>query len=305
MRGTWVLGIVVIVGACGADEPTSALPTNAPDTTIEPTTAAPVKTESPTTSAAAPVPASTTAAVVMPTAPVVSITAPEAVGLDGEWRVMSGIVDGEPVQLLDGSPITLTAAGPTLSGSSPCNSYEFTIEPREAGVEIVDGFVTEVGCDATLTALEEIYLRSVGPTASYTVDATTLTWQTPTATWVFERIEPTAPVSLVGTVWVLNGVLYEFGGMSAPGIEAGRIVFAADGTFTGSTSCRDFTGTWATDGTTINASDVSIDGACVGRLVDIDEIVAQVLREGFAATIDGDRLSARPRDNLGLDFFAE
>lgn len=302
MRGGLLLGIVIIVGGCGGAESASgSLPGSAPASTAEPTTD-PVAT----TSEATTVPPITTFPGTSTTATVPPTTAFDADGLDGEWRVTSGIVAGEPVQLIDGSPITLTAAGSALSGVAACNSYGFTIEPRGAGISFVDGYVNEIGCAAPLAALEAIYLQSfAAPTATYTVEGTTLTWQTPAATWVFERVELPAATPLVGTVWVLNGMLYEYGGKTAAGIEEGRIVFAADGRFTGSTSCRGFTGSWVTDGTTITASDVSIIGECTGPLVDVDQIVVQVLDEGLAATVDGDRLSARPRSDLGLDFVTE
>jgi len=40
-------------------------------------------------------------------------------------------------------------------------------------------------------------------------------------------------------------------------------------------------------------------------LTDVDQVVVQVLNEGFAGSIDGDHLGTRPHENLGLDYFAE
>jgi heat shock protein HslJ len=302
MRGVWVLGVLIIVGACGADGTVSGTAsTSAPLVTTSSTTAGPVMA-APVTSAPTTAPSTTVSA----TTTVLPTTSPAPnIGPDGVWEVTSGIVNGEPVPLIDGAPITLTAEGSKLSGSASCNSYEFTIELRAVGVEIVDDFVTEIGCESPIAELEALYLQSFGPTATYLIDGSTLTWQTPTATWIFDRVPPVPAAPLVGITWVLNGVIDEFVAMSAAGIEEGRIVFAAEGTFAGSTSCRDFMGTWVLVGATINAVDVVIAGECTGPMAEIDEIVVRVFDEGLVASIDGDRLSARPSDNLGLDYFAE
>lgn len=282
--------VAALVTACGAGRSGSS-----PDSiTVPAVTTQPATSPAQTETTIAPAPPSS--------AP--PSTAQPAAGLDGDWVLTSGVAAGEPVTLLDEAPIRLTATGTTLSGTSACNSYEFTFVERAGGIEIVDGFVTSIGCEAPIAALEETFLRSFGPSATYTAESATLTWRTPTATWVFERVEPADPVPLVGTDWVLNGVLYEFGGMTTAGIEQARITFAADGTFSGSTGCRDVTGTWSSDATTITTIEFAVSGTCTGPLVEIDEIVVAVLTEGFSATIDGDRLTARPRQDLGLDYFA-
>jgi len=302
MRVGWYLGVLVVLGACGAEGMTSGQERTVTLSTITiASTVAPMATTG-ATSVPTTVAAPTTAPA--PTAPIT--TGPgSAVGLDGVWQVTSGTVDGEPVQLIDGAPITFIVQGATLSGTASCNSYGFTFEVRDVGVEIVDGWVNEMGCEPAVTELEQLYLRSVGPIATFVVDDAALTWKTPNATWVFSRVPPTPDTLLIGTNWILNGVLYEFGGMSAMGIEAGRIVFADDGTITGSTSCRDISGTWILDGDTVNIADVTITGDCTGALAKVDEIVARVLNEGFSGSIDGNRLSARPSDNLGLDYFSQ
>ncbi len=311
MRGALTLGLLMLLGACGATESAApeaagaAASARAGSTAVAPSTTVPATT-APTTIA----PRTSVLATIAPTtiAPTtaVPVTTPEATpGLDGEWVVTSGVVDGRPVQLIDTAPITLTARGSTLSGSAACNGYEYTVELDGGSVVFVEGFVTEIGCELSIAELEETYLRSFGATATYVIDGTTMSWTTPTANWVFERVPPTPAAPLVGTVWVLNGVLYEFGGMSAAGIEAGRLVFAADGTFAGSTGCREVAGTWAIEGGTITTADATLTGECSGPLTEIDEIVARVFDEGFMGTIDGDRLSARPRTDLGLDLFAE
>ena len=215
-------------------------------------------------------------------------------------------MNGEPVQLIEAAPITLTVEGFNGSGVAACNNYEFTMRFGDGGLELVSGpGHTDMGCSASISHLQDVYLESIGPSANYAVDDTTLTWQTPTATWVFTRVPPVPAAPLVRTTWVLNGVLYEFGGMTVPGIDAARIVFADDGSFHGSTGCRNFTGRWVLTNDAVTTRDVTFGGECTRALTEVDEIVAQVLDEGFAGSIDGDHLAARPRDNLGLDYFVQ
>ena len=226
--------------------------------------------------------------------------------LNGDWQVTSGNVNGVPVELIDDAPITLTVEGTTLSGVAACNEYELTASFDDRSVDILTGYANDMGCLVTgITELEQLYLESLGPSATYVVDDTTLTWESPSATWVFTRVPPTPAAPLVGKTWVLNGVVYEFGAFTVPGIEAAHIVFAEDGTFRGSTGCREFTGTWALTGDTVATDHVTVEGECTGDLADVDEVVVEVLDEGFAGSIDGDHLGAHPRDNLGLDYFAD
>lgn len=227
-------------------------------------------------------------------------------GLDAMWRATSGIVDGLPVTLLDGYPITLTVAGTDVSGQASCNSYSGTVVRSDTTIEFESLGWNEAGCEPASMELEQVFLRSVGPTATYTVDGTVLTWTSPTATWTFDFVPPTPDESIVGTVWVLSGILSGLGAMTGKGIEDGRIMFASDGTFAGSTGCRDFSGTWSMDGDTVVAESAQVVGECVVAITpEFDAAFAQVLTEGFHGTVEGLQLKARPRDDLGLDFMAQ
>jgi len=253
------------------------------------TTAVPVLTAPPTT----------------PPPPTTGVPPPES-ELDGDWKVTSGVVNGEPVQLIDSAPITLTVAGSDLSGVAACNNYGFTADLVDGIVDNVAPHATQMGCMAVgVTELEQLYLESIGPSATYVVDDTTLTWQSPTATWVFTRVPPTLSPPIAGTTWVLNGVVNEFAAFTVPGIDAARIIFFDDGTFRGSTGCRDFTGSWTLAADIVTTNGVEINGECAGALADVDEVVVRVLNEGFAGSIEGDHLGAHPDENLGLDYFAE
>ncbi len=300
MRGGWALVAALIVAACGADESTSdSIPATA--TTATPTTPPPVATAAPSPSSAAP---STTAVVTPAPSPTTSVPSPQG-ELDGDWQVTSGIVNDEAVQLIDSAPITLTVDGSDLSGTAACNGYGATASFGDGRVTVGGTHSTEMACEpAESMQLEQLYLSSIGPSATYRVDGSTLTWQTPTATWVFTRVPPVPPSPLVGTTWVLNGVIDEFGAFTVAGIEAAHIVFDADGTFAGSTGCRDVAGTWTVADAIVSTDDATIEGDCAGPLVDVDEVVVQVLEAGFNGHIEGDHLAARPRENLGLDYFA-
>ncbi len=309
MVGRWCVAALLICGACGSGgsngsaTPNSSLPSTAVEpvetvtTTVAPTPSAVTEPEETVVSA----PDETVVTVSMET------VVAEPGGLDATWRATGGIVDGDPVTLLDDQPITLTVAGTDVSGQASCNGYFGTVVRSDTTIEFEGLGWNETACEpAASMDLERVFLTSVGPTATYNVDGTVLTWTSPTSTWTFDFVPPTPDEPIVGTVWVLSGIVYEFGGMSGMGIDDGHIAFASDGTFTGSTSCRDFTGTWSMDGDTLVAEAAQVVGKCVGAInPEFDATFAQVLTEGFHGTIEGLQLKARPRDDLGLDFMAQ
>lgn len=224
--------------------------------------------------------------------------------LEGTWRAIEGVVGGEPVELVPTAPITIEIDGDRISGTAACNDYFFRLEELNGVIEISEGTIQDIGCDASLVALEHVFLTSFGPTASYEFVGSDLIWTSPTAVWVFERVPEIPDPPLVGTMWVLNSIMDDMGGMSAEGIDSGWIVFAPDGTVTGSTSCRDFTARWEPDVARTRVFDVVLDGECDGPMAAVDTAVAEVLNAGFEGVITKNQLVAQPTDVLGLRFVA-
>lgn len=300
MRRAVLVGVLVTAGAgCGADPGRgTTAPISPPGTATPAVSAPPTFASAPATTPIAPptsAPAPATAAIVAPP------SAPVAEPGEGDWRAISGVVDGAPVRLHGLPEITLTIEGPRFFGTAACNGYEWTDDDPGPDVAFTGIAVNDVGCEPAVTELQDRYLGSAGPTATYSVQGDRLTWRSPTATWEFERILPSP---LVGPVWVLNGITDEFGSMSLPGIDAARIEFFGDGGVHGSTGCRTFGGEWTVDGTGVVTVNAAPFGECTGLLPDVDAAFVSVLAAGFTGQIDRTLLSAHPTPDVGLDFVA-
>jgi heat shock protein HslJ len=63
--------------------------------------------------------------------------AEDEIDITGSWQLSSGSVDGQPIPLIDGSPVTLNVTGTEIGGSSACNSY--------GGQFILDGTAISIG----------------------------------------------------------------------------------------------------------------------------------------------------------------
>jgi heat shock protein HslJ len=225
--------------------------------------------------------------------------------LEGTWRAISGTVNGVPVALIEGIPVTMTYDGSHVTGTAACNEYRYeNVVVAGHDVELGRASVNAMGCEPRVASIEDAFLGSFGPQAWFEVEEGLLVWRTPTATWIFERVVPAPDAAIVGTVWILESVLYEFGLMATPWIGDARIEFADGGAVTGSSGCRDFAASWSLSEGTIQVDRVEIAGTCEGERAEVDGIVARVLDEGFTASVDGVRLLARPHIDLGLDYRA-
>lgn len=293
MRRAVLTGIVaVLTAACGTaagEAPgTAAEPTPTSGVTPESTTESP--STAPPTSAPSTTPSTTPATAPPPTAPA-----------GDTWRAVRGTVDGEWVELHSRPEITLTIDSDRFSGVAACNGYQFT--DSDPGPQVgIDGIaVDEIGCDPFVTELQDLYLGSLGPTASYEIAGDGLRWTSEHGSWAFERIEPTP---LVGPVWVLDGIVDAQTSMTFPGVGAARLEFFADGTLFGSTGCRTLGGTWSLDAAGVVSVEAFPVGECTGPLGDLDGTVTAVVESGITGRIDGALLHARTAAGTGLDFVA-
>jgi heat shock protein HslJ len=147
-------------------------------------------------------------------------------------------------------------------------------------------------------------LRSV-TTASRAGDTLTLTG--PDVILDFERDAPSADADLTGTPWVLESLVD--GESVSSTVPGGRLVLREDGTFVAATGCGDLLGSFRVDDGTVTVSgfvDEPVPAKpCSEQVLAQREHVVDVLRDGFEAQVDGDRLTLTSAQGLGLDFRAE
>ena len=83
------------------------------------------------------------------------------VDMDGEWRLQSGTLDGDPIPLVADAPITLRIDGTEAGGTSACNRYGGTLRADGGRVRFSDLHGTLIGCEGDVGASEAAYLQAL------------------------------------------------------------------------------------------------------------------------------------------------
>jgi len=231
---------------------------------------------------------------------------PAADGVDGTWDLLAGTHDGVALPMPAGATIDMTLDGTTAGGTAACNSWFGEVAVGERSMSFSGLGQTEMACLDERMDAEAAYLQALSAVAAFDLDGDMLTLLGPDLELTFTRRPPVADAGLVGTAWVLDGYIEGDAVSSAQGDEA-MLVFAADGSLTGNTGCRDFGGAWTTDdGGQLVISDVASDGhACADPLLARqDQNVLEVLSGRVMAEVDGDGLTITSPQGTGLMFRA-
>lgn len=89
-------------------------------------------------------------------------TAAEATAdIGGSWQLISGSVSGQPIQLVEASPITLRVVGSNVSGSSACNQYGGMVTVDGSTIAFGDLAANLMGCEADVMAAEAAYTTAL------------------------------------------------------------------------------------------------------------------------------------------------
>jgi heat shock protein HslJ len=217
--------------------------------------------------------------------------------IEGDWLLVGG------VPLVDGYPVSFSASVNDVGGRAACNQY--------GGSATIDGdritfgtmFQTEMACEPSVMDTEAAYLAALGAATSWSLVDDELTLTGPEVTLVFDRAPAVPTEALVGTRWLLDTLVQDDMAFTPVGDPA-FLLLAEDGTLTGSTGCRDLTGTWIEAGGEIVFTQFAADGECPTDVADQDSLVVTVLGDGFTAEIDGDLLSVTSMGSEGLVYRA-
>jgi heat shock protein HslJ len=219
--------------------------------------------------------------------------------IEGAWELEGGFIDGRPISIVDGYPITLTIEDGTLSGRAACNGYGGTYTLASGRLTLGDLAWTEMACMPTdvmtseadyLAALIRVDTVEMGSSLSLTGDDAEL---------VFAALDPVPVSDLVGTVWVLDSLI-QGDAVSSVGGERATLELFTDGSLIGSTGCRSLRGEYVVSGATVSFTTFGADGECPVDLKDQDSLVVTVLGDGFSVSIDGDTLTVTSMGNEGL-----
>lgn len=226
--------------------------------------------------------------------------------IEGSWQMTSGTVDGEEIPLLDSHPITIHFEGDQMGGTAACNSYDGTFSLSGSRITISNLAMTEMACfpEETMRA-EALFTEAISRVGTLALDGT-LTLSGDGVEMVFEALEPVPDAGLTGVTWVLDGLI-EGDAVSTPVADTrGFIELSPDGSVTGDTGCRPFSGRYVISGAEVLINELAADGPeCEPNVADQDNLVFSVIGDGFRVEIDGERLTMWSRGDQGLTFVAD
>lgn len=223
----------------------------------------------------------------------------------GGWQLESGIVDGQPLALVGSHPVTIELAEDRYGGTAACNSYGGAYFISGSSVDFGLADITEMACEpAGVMELERSYIETLFEIDEILVEDGLLKLTGPGSELVFSALAPPATAELLGTVWVLDGLIEGESVASASGDRA-TLEFFSDGSFIASTGCRSLTGTYRQTATGIVSANMTAGGECTAELVQQDSHVVTVLEGSYQIAIEGDLLTLTIPGDEGLVYRAE
>lgn len=217
------------------------------------------------------------------------------------WQLVSGTADGTALVLVDGHLVTLVVENGAVGGTSACNSYGGDITIENGVVTIGPTFMTEMYCvEDGVMDLEAAYHVALNRINKVALDGDELVL---TGTGVELRFvaQPEVPdAALVGTNWTLESIID--GETASTPAAAATIVFAADGTVSGSTGCNSFFGDYST---TAGFGALGMTRmACEEPIMAQESLVAEILGPNATLTIEGSQLTIADLEGRALVFRA-
>jgi heat shock protein HslJ len=223
----------------------------------------------------------------------------------GAWQLVAATVDGVALELLDDHPVTAVIEASSIGGTSACNQYGGRIALTGDGIRIDEVGGTAMGCaPEEVMSLEQAYLAALGRVRAIEVIDERLALRGNGVDLRFDRQAEPPVADLVDTPWTLE-TLFVGDVASPPGGEPATLELRSDGTFSGSTGCRTFTGRWIEFGTQITAPELRMgETECPAELAEQDSHVVSVIGDGFVPSIDGDLLTLLDPGGVGLVYRA-
>ncbi|NEE00620.1 META domain-containing protein [Phytoactinopolyspora halotolerans] len=224
------------------------------------------------------------------------------VAIDGTWELVEGNGPGGPLEVVDGYPVTLTI-GDEVGGRSACNHYGAELTRDGASVSFGVSHMTEMACMPEVMDLESAYFEALEDVRTAGLESDMLVLAGPSSELRFEAVPEVPVAQVVGTDWVLESLVDGVGGDATVSSVAGEpalLRLEEDGTFTGSTGCREMSGDYVVSNGQIAPVELTMDDReCPDELRDQDDHVVSVM-EGFQASVDGDTLTLVSQGGRGL-----
>jgi heat shock protein HslJ len=154
-------------------------------------------------------------------------------------------------------------------------------------------------CEDAVMASETSFVAAMTRVTAAARDGDTLVLTGDGVELRFIPVEPLPIGDIVDRVWALESIV-EDGATRPAGGEPATVEYRSDGTFSGSTGCRSFTGRWLESQARIVATEMSMDQLdCPPELADQDGLVTTVVGQA-QASVEGDMLRLTSRGDMGL-----
>ena len=108
--------------------------------------------------------------------------------VEGEWVAVSGVSEGDEIDLIDGFAVTIEFSDGAVEGQGSCNRYSGEADVGDDGsIAVSDLSWTEIGCEPDVQMVENAYLASLARVDSFSTDDDVLTLSSDVDEWTFER----------------------------------------------------------------------------------------------------------------------
>jgi heat shock protein HslJ len=220
--------------------------------------------------------------------------------LEGSWE----LTGGTDVPIVDDFPITLAFTGSEFSGVSACNQYGGRVSVAGGDFSMGELFMTDMGCEAHVLAAEQAYHAALLEVDRVAREGDALVLSGPGVELRFALLAEPPTAELVDQTWVLETLVV--GDIASPPMgEPATLELSSDGTFTGSTGCRTFSGEWLERGNQIDAPSMAMnEEECPAELQEQDSHVVSVVGDGFVPTIEGGLLTLTDPGGIALVYRA-
>ena len=220
----------------------------------------------------------------------------------GSWTMRFGGGPEGDIVNVDGHPITITFNPEgTLGGTSACNGYGGNYEINGTQLILGEIFMEGQGCADAVQMAEAAYHAALRDVTGINLVGDELALSGPASELIFSST-PAVPINdVLGRTWLLEARRVDGVSTSVEGDPA-TLQLLSDGSFTGSTGCRDLFGRFSVFGSQVNFNQMTADGECPASLATQDSAVVTVLGDGFDVEVDGDQLIVSSRGNQGLQY---
>jgi len=186
------------------------------------------------------------------------------------WTLRTGSGPAGPVPLVDGWPITVLFENQNFGGTAACNGYggSYSIDGRSLSLRDLGS--EDMGCPRDVLASQQAFFAAVEDVNEISIVDNELILSGGATQLRFTRAAAFPVDGVIGKRWLLREIRANEVVLEAKG-EPALLMMSPDGSVTGSTGCRGFTGTYIIVGNEAVFTNFSMDGtACPPERVILD-----------------------------------